>query len=176
MKENSVKSNAKEITYNHTDKPIMAWEDKKEGRVYIEPVPNQGHCLAIMLNYNDPENARRLVACWNFCAGFTTEQIESSSLQIQMEKQRTLSGELGKAWGNQSPTPTDLATDRDLALMVLKDLIFAARTSGGTAGPDNGLISACEAAEIAFNKINPPAYFIATETGIADIETPPSDN
>ena len=122
------------------------------------------------------EDANRAVSCVNFCNGFRNEQLEYSSLSNQLKKISELSGELGKAWGNQISTPMDLATDRDLALLVLNDLIFASRTSGGTSGPDEGLIKACEAAEIAFNKINSAVRFIGTENGIADIETPPSDN
>lgn len=179
--DNSGKQNAKflgNIKELHTPLP---WVIRGEGTAkrWIDPndvTDNIGQPVCELLGADVGANSRRIVACVNFCAGFPIEQIESSSLEIQMKKMRQLSGDLGKAWGNQNTTPTGLATDRDLALMVLKDLIFAARTSGGTAGPDKELMSACEAAEIAYNKIQPPAYFIATEDGIADIESPPSDN
>lgn len=36
---------------------------------------------------------------------------------------------------------------------ALKDLTFAARTSGGTPGPDAGLMSACDAAETALARV-----------------------
>lgn len=70
--------------------------------------------------------------------------------------------------------------EKRLLVKALRDIVFAARTTGGVAGRDGGLVEACEKAEAVLAQLGKspvmPAYFIGTETGIEDIENPPSDN
>jgi len=173
--DNSGKQNAKflgNIKELHTPLP---WVIRGEGTAkrWIDPndvTDNIGQPVCELLGADVGANSRRIVACVNFCKGHETEFLETTTL-LELAKQRRTT-----KINPFDAMPTLVAIERDLALTVLKDLIFAARTSGGTSGPDKELMNACEAAEIAYNKIQPPAYFIATEDGIADIESPPSDN
>lgn len=67
--------------------------------------------------------------------------------------------------------------EKKLLVKALRDLVFMARTSGGVAGPDKGLMQACDFAEGLLNDLSEkPTYFMATENGIADIDIPLSDN
>ncbi len=77
-------------------------------------------------DFGSIDDARRVSACINFCAGISTEMLESNTLLSELDKQEKLAGELGKKLGEIPETST--------------------------------------------------RYFKGTETGIADVETPPSDN
>ena len=65
----------------HTAEP---WQVHIEGKgVYIEPADqelNNEQTIAIMLKPGKAENARRIVACVNACAGIKTEQLETSTI------------------------------------------------------------------------------------------------
>lgn len=67
--------------------------------------------------------------------------------------------------------------EKTLFKKVIKDLVFMARTSAAVTG-DKGLIEACDMADDLILRIcgEKPKYFIGTENGIADTDTPPSDN
>jgi len=61
-----------------------------------------------------------------------------------------------------------------LLTKALRDVVFMARTSGGVAGPDKGLMEACDKAEDLLLRLfnEKPNYFIGTENGIEDIDWP----
>ena len=67
--------------------------------------------------------------------------------------------------------------EKTLLTKAIKDLVFMARTSAAVSY-DKGLIESCDMADDLLLRLfgEKPKYFIGTENGIADIDTPPSDN
>lgn len=118
------------------------------------------------------DDPRMVAACVNFCKGHEIGFLENNTL-LEISRKRRLS--LRK---ESDALPTLRALERDMALDALKKLMLMAMTSGGTAGPDKGLMDAIDEAERTIMLIDgePASYFIGTENGIADIDTPPSDN
>lgn len=74
----------------------------------MEVINADGHG-AIGLAYS-PEDARRLVACWNACAGLSTEALERGALEeflnlIETEKDRTIREALTKLRASDPAKP-----------------------------------------------------------------------
>lgn len=63
--------------HNYTTVKIKSWTGQ-DGVTWIEPEVNSGHIIAKIVSGNDPENARRIVAAWNYCAGVPTSELEAN--------------------------------------------------------------------------------------------------
>lgn len=95
--------------------------------------------LASMPYSEQVANARRIVAAVNACKGISIEELETGGAGF---------------WGRAAAR---LQQKNARLLEALKKLTMMARTSGGTAGPDAGLMQACEEAEAAIAKATGPA-------------------
>jgi hypothetical protein len=125
---------------NHTKEP---WSLKEvanySGRIkYLVPVDSENMSLLTIVENEravfpaicEDEDARRIVACVNACAGISTENLEDNLplKELAHRYNKTLK-------------------QRDKLLTALKRLSFASQTTGGAAGRDDGLCAAIDDAE-----------------------------